>query len=262
MWHSAALRAFTSRLAGSTDLNAVAGADFVVVTAGRPRQPGMSRTDLTGVNAAIISGVADAIRTHAPRAIVVVVTNPLEEMTHLLTARTGFPPQRVIGMAGMLDTARFCALVGLTGVARPQDVRAFALGSHGAEMVIPLSQATAGDRPLESLLDRDTLSAIVERTRDSGAEIVKLLQKGSAYFSPADSAAAMVLTMAADRKDLMAACVQSGGAYGTADTRVGLPVRLGRNGVEEIEELKLRTEELAALRAAAVSIAGRIKELG
>ena len=262
MWHSAALRGFTSSLAGSADINAVAGVDFIVVTAGRPRQPGMSRTDLTGVNAEIVGGVADAIRAHAPHSVVVVVTNPLEEMTHLLAARTGFPQPRVIGMAGVLDTTRFCSLVGLTGVARPQDVRAYALGSHGPEMVIPLSQARVGERLLEEMLDQATLSAIVDRARNSGAEIVKLLQKGSAYFSPADSAAAMVAAMAADRGEVMAACVRSGGAYGTVDTRVGLPVRLGRQGVAEIVKLTLRDDELAALRKAASSIAERIKQLG
>lgn len=262
MWHSAALRGFTSRLTGSADINALAGADFIVVTAGRPRQPGMSRTDLTGVNAEIVGGVADVIRAHAPQAVVVVVTNPLEEMTHLLAARTGFPHQRVIGMAGVLDTTRFCSLVGLTGVARPHDVRAYALGSHGPEMVIPLSQAKVGERRLEDMLGQATLSAIVERTRDSGAEVVKLLQKGSAYFSPADSAAAMVVAMAGGRNEVMAACVQSGGAYGTVDTRVGLPVRLGRRGVAEVVALELRADELAALRKSAASIAERIKQLG
>jgi len=262
MWHSAALRGFTSRLTGSTEIGAVAGADFVVVTAGRARQPGMSRTDLTAVNAEIVGGVADAIRAHSPQAVVVVVTNPLEEMTHLTARRTGFPPQRVIGMAGLLDTTRFCSLVGLTGVARPQDVRAYALGSHGPEMVIPLSQAKIGEQLLETLLDAATLTAIVERTRDSGAEVVKLLQKGSAYFSPADSAAAMVIAMAAESGAVIAACVQSGGAYGTVDTRLGLPVRLGRQGVAEIVELPLRAGELAALRKSASSIAERIGQLG
>jgi malate dehydrogenase len=262
MWHSAGLRRFTTRIEGSADIADVANADFIVVTAGRPRQPGMSRTDLTSVNAEIIGSVADAICQHAPRAIVVVVTNPLEEMTHLMAKRTGFAPGRVIGMAGVLDTARFCALVGLTGVARPEDVRALALGSHGPEMVIPLSQARAGERPLEDLLERDTLAAIIERTRESGAEVVKLLRRGSAYFSPAESAAAMVVAMASDKNEVMAACVQSGGAYGLADTRVGLPVRLGRSGVTEIVQLSLRPEELTALRKAATSIAARIKELG
>ena len=222
----------------------------------------MSRTDLTGVNAEIIRDVAQAIKLHAPQAVVVVVTNPLEEMTHLTAKVTGFPPQRVIGMAGVLDSARFCALVGLTGVAKPGEIRALALGSHGAEMVIPVSQATARGVPLEQLLQVDQLRAIVERTRDSGAEVVKLLQTGSAYFSPAESAAHMVQGMVSGSTEIIAACVQSRGAYGLVDTRVGLPVRLGRGGVAEIVELGLRPEERAALREAAERIAARIKELG
>ena len=261
MWHSSGLRGFTTKIEGSTDLSALEGADFVVVTAGRPRQPGMSRTDLTAVNAEIIGGVAESIRSYAPRAVVVVVTNPLEEMTHLMAKKTGFPPQRVIGMAGVLDSARFCSLIALTGVARPQDVKAIALGSHGAEMVIPLSQATANGQPLEQLLPREQLSAIIERARDSGAEVVKLLQKGSAYFSPAESAASMVVAMVRGSDSTIAACVQSAGAYGILDTRIGLPVRLNREGVKEIIKLPLRGDELAALGDAARSIAARIGEL-
>ncbi|WP_454625388.1 malate dehydrogenase [Bradyrhizobium cenepequi] len=262
MWHSAGLRGFTTRIEGSTELSAIDGASYVVMTAGRPRQPGMSRTDLTGVNAEIVGGVADGIRRHAPNSVVVVVTNPLEEMTHLMAKRTGFPSSRVIGMAGVLDSARFCSLIALEGVARPQDVNAIALGSHGAEMVIPLSLATANGRPLEELIAKDRLAAIVERARDSGAEVVKLLQKGSAYFSPAESAASMVAAMVRGGSALIAACVQSAGAYGVADTRIGLPVRLDANGVKEIVKLPLRPDEQAALAEAARSIAKRISELG
>jgi len=262
MWHSASLRGFTTRIEGSTDLSALEGARYIVMTAGRPRQPGMSRTDLTGVNAEIVGNVADGIRRYAPASIVVVVTNPLEEMTHLMAKRTGFPSSRVIGMAGVLDSARFCSLVALEGIARPQDVDAIALGSHGAEMVIPLSLAKVQGRPLEQLIPKDCLAAIVERARDSGAEVVKLLQKGSAYFSPAESAASMVAAMVKGGSDLIAACVQSGGAYGVLDTRIGLPVRLGADGVNEIVELPLQPDERAALAAAAGSIAKRISELG
>jgi len=261
MWHSSGLRGFTTRIEGSTELSALQGADYVVMTAGRPRQPGMTRTDLTGVNAEIIGGVADGLRNHAPKAVVVVVTNPLEEMTYLMAKRTGFPPNRVIGMAGVLDSARFCSLVALEGIAQPQDVKAIALGSHGAEMVIPLSLATINGQPLEQSLPADRLSALVERARDSGAEVVKLLQKGSAYFSPAESAAAMVAAMAGNSDTIIAACVQSGGAYGVLDTRIGLPVRLGADGVKEIIKLPLRTDEHAALAEAAHSIAKRIAEL-
>ena len=262
MWHSSGLRGFTTRIEGSTELSALQGADYIVMTAGRPRQPGMTRTDLTGVNAEIIGGVADGIRTLAPNAVIVVVTNPLEEMTYLMARRTGFLPNRVIGMAGVLDSARFCSLVALEGIARPQDVKAIALGSHGAEMVIPLSLATVNDQPLEQLLATDRLTALVERARDSGAEVVKLLQKGSAYFSPAESAAAMVAAMVRNNDTMIAACVQSAGAYGVQDTRIGLPVRLGPDGVKEIIKLPLRPDEQVALADAARNIAKRISELG
>jgi malate dehydrogenase len=262
MWHSASLRGFTTRIEGSTDLSALEGARYVVMTAGRPRQPGMSRTDLTGVNAEIVGSIAEGIRNHAPSSVVVVVTNPLEEMTHLMAKRTGFPSHRVIGMAGVLDSARFCSLVALEGIARPQDVDAIALGSHGAEMVIPLSLATVRGRPLEELVPKDRLAAIVERARDSGAEVVKLLQKGSAYFSPAESAASMVSAMVRGGSDLIAACVESAGAYGLENARIGLPVRLGTDGVKEIVKLPLRPDEQAALAEAARSIAKRISELG
>ena len=257
IWHGAGLYGFSTTLEGSDDLAALSGADYIVITAGKPRQPGMNRTDLTAVNAAIIESVCKAIRLHAPESTVVVVTNPLEEMTHLAASITGFADERVIGMAGVLDTARFCSLVGETGRAKPQDVRAIALGSHGPEMVIPLS-----DTSIESVLDAETLKAIVERTRESGGEIVKLLQTGSAYFAPAESAAMMVRAMASDSGEVLAACVRSRMAYGTRDTRVGLPVRLSRGGVKEIVALPLRTDEQLALREAASRIEARIAELG
>jgi malate dehydrogenase len=262
MWHGAGLCGFDTRLVGVEDMAGLRDARYIVVTAGRPRQPGMSRTDLTAVNAEIITSVAVGIRQHAPDATVIVVTNPLEEMTHVMQCVTGFPHERVIGMAGVLDSARFCSLVGLTGKATPADVRAFAFGSHGPEMVIPMSQAFVAGSPIEQVLDAATLTGIVERTRDSGAEIVALLQKGSAYFSPAESAAAMVRAMERDSTEVMTACVQSQGAYGLVDTRVGLPVRLGPAGVKEIVAMTLRPDELSALRSSADRIAARIQELG
>lgn len=261
MWHSAGLRGFTTRVTGTDDLSALRGVDYIVMTAGKPRQPGMTRTDLTGVNAEIVEGVAGEIRIHEPDAVVIVVTNPLEEMTELMTRRTGFPPERVIGMAGVLDSARFCSLVALTGIAGPGEVEALALGSHGPEMVIPLSLATIRGAPLKGQIRDAELNAIVERARDSGAEIVSHLKTGSAYYAPAESAAAMVRAMATGDDRLIAACVRSRGAYGLADTRVGLPVRLGPRGVAEIVEVALTDEEEAALRVAADSIAGRIDAL-
>jgi malate dehydrogenase len=262
MWHSAGLRGFTTRVKGASDLSALADVDYIVMTAGRPRKPGMSRTDLTAVNAQIIEGVAAKIRQYAPNAVVVVVTNPLEEMTELMCRRTGFPPERVIGMAGVLDSVRFCSLVALTGIAGPGEVDALALGSHGPEMVIPLSLATAKGRPLKGQIPDVELDAIVERARNSGGEVVGLLKTGSAYYAPADSAAMMVRHMVTGDKKLIAACVQSRGAYGLSDTRVGLPVRLGPGGVAEVVEVAMTADERAALRKAADSIAARIAELG
>lgn len=261
IWHGAGLYGFSTTLEGSDDLAVLSGSDYIVITAGKARQPGMSRTDLTAINAAIIEGVCKAIRIHAPESTVVVVTNPLEEMTHLAARYTGFADERVIGMAGVLDTARFCSLVALTGQAKPQEVRALALGSHGPEMVIPLSQAFVRDKPIESVLDAETLKGIVERTRESGGEVVKLLQKGSAYFSPAESAVTMVRAMVLDSGDVLAACVRSRMAFGVRDTRVGLPVRLGPRGAKEIVTLALRSDEQRALQEAAARIAVRIDEL-
>jgi malate dehydrogenase len=259
LWHGIGLCGSSTRITGADSVDAVAGCDYIIVTAGKPRKPGMSRTDLTNVNAEIVGSVSERIKAVAPNAVVVVVSNPLEEMTHVAQIKTGFPAERVLGMAGVLDTARFCSLVGLTGKARPDQVVAYALGSHGPEMVVPLSLATAGGRKLTELLDRPTLDAIVERTRDSGAEVVSLLKTGSAYFSPGQSAALMVTTMARDdRSQLLACAVVPNGQYGLRDTRVGLPVRLGRTGLAEIVELPLEPAERTALAEAAARLAERI----
>ncbi len=258
LWHSAALAGFAGEVRGSTSLADLAGCDYVVVTAGRARKPGMTRTDLTEANAEIVGPVADQIRRSAPDAVVVVVTNPLEEMTHLTEIRTGFPPERVLGMAGVLDSARFAALVALTGVGRPDEVVAYALGSHGAEMVIPISLATVRGRPLRDVLDSATITAITERARDSGAEIVSLLKSGSAYFAPGRAAAEMVCEMVTGRASLLVCAVAPRGEYGLTYTRVGLPVRLGPGGLSEIVTLPLEPDELDQLRGAARSLSERI----
>ena len=193
--------------------------------------------------------------------MIVVVTNPLDEMTQHAWQVSGFPPGRVVGMAGVLDTARFQALVSLTGVAAADRVQAVALGSHGDEMVIPLSVATAGGRPLTGRLDQSTLDAAVDRARGSGAEVVGLLKKGSAFMAPGTSAARMVLAMARNSGEVMPAAVLADGSYGIRDVCVGLPARLGRGGVREIVELPLAPDELTALRAAADRIRERLGAL-
>jgi malate dehydrogenase len=261
LWHSSALAGFATRLRGTSDMAETAGSDYVVVTAGKARQPGMSRTDLTAANAAIIGGVAEEIRRHSPDAVVVVVTNPLDEMTHLVWRTTGFPARRVLGMAGVLDATRFCALAALAAGVRPDAVEALALGSHGEEMVVPLSAARIGGEPIAARLDAATLDSLVARTRGSGAEVVALLQKGSAYYAPGAAAARMVLAMAGDTGEVLPCCVLAEGAYGIGDVYLGLPARLGRGGVTEIVDVALTPAERAELLTAADRIAERVGAL-
>lgn len=259
--HSAGLQRFATVLRGTSEPAATAGADYVVVTAGRPRQPGMSRSDLIRVNAEIISAVSADIRRHSPDATVLVVTNPLDEMTALAQRETGFPPERVLGMAGVLDAARFCSLVALATGRRAEEVSALALGSHGNEMVIPLSQARVGGRPITSVLDEATLDPIVERTRNSGAEVVGLLKTGSAYYAPAASVARMIRAMVEGGDEVLGACVKADGTFGISDTYLGLPVRLDSGGVAEVVNLDLTASELAELHVAAQRIEERFSEL-
>lgn len=259
--HTAALLGFTTRLRGTVTVEDAGPADYVVITAGRPRQPGMSRTDLTAVNAEIVGDLARRVAVTSPEAVLVVVTNPLDEMTHHAWASSGFPARRVIGMAGVLDAARFRALIGLTGIDRADRVSALALGSHGDEMVIPLSRARAGGAPLDGRLPAAELEAVVNRTRDSGAEVVGLLKSGSAFMAPGTSTAHLVLAMARGSGEIVPATVRAEGQYGIRDVFVGLPVRLGRRGVREIVELDLSPGELAALRSAAERIAERVAAL-
>ncbi|WP_420124192.1 malate dehydrogenase, partial [Nakamurella sp.] len=255
--HTAALSGFATRVRGVGTVRAAGPADYVIVTAGRARQPGMSRADLISTNAAIVGEVARAVADTSPDAVMVIVTNPLDEMTQHAWQVSGFPSSRVVGMAGVLDTARFQALAALRGSGRADRIRAWALGSHGEEMVIPLSQASADGRPL----DPRELAETVDRARGSGAEVVGLLRTGSAFLAPGMSAARMVLAMAGDTGEVMPAAVLADGTYGIRDVYVGLPARLGRHGVTGIVELPLEPAELAALRAAADRIRERVAGL-
>jgi malate dehydrogenase len=256
--HTAALAGYRTVVSGATTVEEAGPADYVVITAGRARQPGMSRSDLVTTNAEIVGDVAARVAVVAPAAVLVIVTNPLDEMTQHAWQASGFPAERVIGMAGVLDTARFQALAALAGGLRPDQVSAVALGSHGDEMVIPLSQASAAGRPLTEVLGEQTVAGIVDRARNSGAEVVGLLKKGSAFMAPGASAARMVLAMAADRGDVLPAAVLADGSYGITGVYIGLPARLGPRGVREILELPLRPAELADLRRAASRIRERL----
>lgn len=256
-----ALGGFATRIRGCGTVEEAGAADYVVITAGRARQPGMSRADLVGTNATIVGDVAARAARTSPDAVLVVVTNPLDEMTQHAWRASGFPAERVVGMAGVLDTARFRALAAPAARDRPDRVRALALGSHGEEMVIPLSQATVGGDPLTDAVDRAVLDAAVDRVRGSGAEVVGLLRSGSAFLAPGTAAASMVLAMVRDTGEVLPAAVLADGTYGIRDVYVGLPVRLGRGGVREIVEVDLAPDELTALRAAADRIRERVGAL-
>ncbi|NMO90971.1 malate dehydrogenase [Actinomycetospora sp. TBRC 11914] len=256
--HTAALADFATRVRGVATVAEAGPADYVVITAGRPRRPGMSRADLVSTNAEIVGGLARSVAATSPHAVVVVVTNPLDEMTQHAWVCSGFPSGRVVGMAGVLDTARFQALVALEGTGRAGAVEAIALGSHGEEMVIPLSRARAGGRALAGQVPAERLSAVVDRARGSGAEVVGLLRSGSAFLAPGTSAARMVLAMVRETGEVMSAAVLADGTYGISDVYLGLPVRLGRHGLREIVALDLSAAELTALREAGERIRKRV----
>jgi malate dehydrogenase len=250
-----------AKLEGATDLAAVAGADVVVMTAGFPRKPGMSRSDLLKANADIIRPAAEAVKRHAPNAYVVVVTNPLDVMAHLFWKITGFPKQRVLGMAGILDSARMRAFIALELGISGADVHAMVLGGHGDSMV-PLPRfTTIGGIGITELLPKDRIDAIAQRTRDGGAEIVKLLKTGSAYYAPAMSAVEMVEALLTDQKRLVPCSVLLEGEYGLSNLFIGVPIILGAKGVEKIIELKLDAAELAALQKSGKDVSDMIAEL-
>ena len=255
------VRGYDSMVEGSGDMKAVAGSDLIIVTAGLPRKPGMSRTDLLKANADIVRGIAQAIKQHAPKAFVITVTNPLDVMTYLTYRVTGFPRERVIGMAGVLDSARFRAFLAMEIGVSVEDIQAMVLGGHGDTMVPILSNATVSGVPVAKFVGKDRLGEIVQRTRDGGAEIVKLLQTGSAFYAPAASAVQMAEAILKDKKRLVPACAFLQGEYGFNDIYLGVPCLLGSRGVEKIVELDLTAEEKAALAKSAEDVKKGIADL-
>ncbi|HYZ11812.1 MAG TPA: malate dehydrogenase [Actinomycetota bacterium] len=261
MNQSSPVEGFEPVVRGTNDYADTAGSDLVVITAGLPRQPGMSRMDLLGKNAAIVREVAARVRATSPSAVLIVVSNPLDEMTYLAAEVTGFPRERVMGMAGTLDSARLRYFIAAELDVSPSSVEAMTLGSHGESMVPLPGHATVGGKPLRELVDEHTLERLYQRTRDAGAEIVGYLKKGSAYYAPSASAAQMVNAIAGDTGEVVPACVWATGQYGISDVFVGLPARLGRGGVREVVELDLDRAEVAALREAAEGIRARCADL-
>jgi malate dehydrogenase len=236
----------------------IADSDVVVVTAGLPRKPGMSRMDLLEVNAGIVRGVAENIAKFAPNAVIVVVSNPLDEMTRLTQIASGFPHNRVIGQAGMLDTARFTFFVAEKLGLPTSAVKTLTLGSHGDTMVPVPSACTVADggtvKPLTDILSPSEIDAIVQRVRGGGAEVVALLKTGSAYYAPSAAAAAMVKAIATDSGVVMPVCAWTTGQYGIRDVYLGVEASLGKSGVRDVIERPLSADELAGLRAAAEAV--------
>jgi malate dehydrogenase len=232
----------------------IAGSDIVVITAGLPRKPGMSRMDLLGVNGGIVRGVAENVAKHAPNAVIIVVSNPLDEMTTMAQLASGFPHRRVLGQAGMLDTARFSAFVAEKLGVPVGSVRTLTLGSHGDTMVPVPSACTVDGRPLADLLDAETIESIVVRTRNGGAEVVALLKSGSAYYAPSAAAARMARAVAEDNGQVMPVCAWVEGEYGISGTYLGVEAEIGAGGVTRVVERDLTEHELAGLRAAAEAV--------
>ena len=261
MRQSAPVVGFEAHVMGTNDYADTTGSDVVVITAGFPRQPGMSRMDLLGRNAGIIRSVVEQVVPGSADAIIIIVTNPLDEMTALAAEVSGFPRERVVGMAGVLDSARLRAFIAEELGVSPLVVDAMTLGSHGESMVPLPRHATVDGKPLVELVDEATLERLYARTRDAGAEIVGLLKKGSAYYAPSASAAKMVESIAHNTEELLPVCAWCTGQYGIDGVYVGVPVRLSRSGVAEIVELDLNRDELAALRAAAEGIRAKCADL-
>jgi len=261
LMQSRSLAGFETRVTGSNDYAETTGSDICVITAGVPRRPGMSRMDLLETNARIVADVTRQLVAVSPDTILIVVSNPLDEMTALAAYVAGLSRSRVMGQAGMLDTARFRHFVAERLGIATTEVTAMTLGSHGDTMVPVPSQVSVGGRPLADVLDQAAIDEIVQRTRDGGAEIVALLRTGSAYFAPAAAAESMVRAVATDANEVLPVSAWVEGAYGIDGVYVGVPARLGRNGVEEVVELALADDEVAALGVAAESVRARQREV-
>jgi len=253
-YQSAPIGGFDTRVVGSQGYDEAAGAEVFVVTAGIARKPGMSRDDLVKTNAGIVRSVAEQIKRVAPQAIVVVVSNPLDVMCYVTMRASGFPRERVIGMAGVLDTARYRMFLAEALDVSVEDIQAMVLGGHGDTMVPLVSYTTVSGIPVTQLIERSRLDAIVDRTRNGGAEIVSFLKTGSAYYAPSAAAVQMVEAIALDKKRILPCSAWLQGEYGLRDVFCGVPCKLGRNGVEQILTVQLSDSERAALAASAEAV--------
>jgi len=257
------IEGFDAALRGTSNYADIAGADVAIVTAGVPRKPGMSRDDLIGINTKVVREVGQALRTHCPNAFVIVITNPLDVMVWVMREATGFPHNRVVGMAGVLDTARFRFFLAEEFKVSVEDVSAFVLGGHGDTMVPLIRYSTVAGIPVPDLVKKgwstkERIDAIVQRTRDGGAEIVGLLKTGSAFYAPAAAAVQIAESYLLDKKRVLPCAAHLNGEYGIKDLYVGVPVILGAGGVERVVEIDLDASEKAMFEKSVSAVRGLI----
>jgi malate dehydrogenase len=252
---------FSTKISGTNKYEDTHDSDVVVITAGLPRKPGMSRMDLLEVNAKIVTDVTKNIMKYSENPTIVVVTNPLDQMTTLVSEISGLPKNKVIGQAGVLDTSRFAYFISEKLNVNINEVEALTLGSHGETMVPVPSQCKVNGKQLTELLSKHEIDELIEKTSNGGAEIVALLKTGSAYFAPSSAAATMVKSIISDANNVMPACSWIKGEYGISDVYLGVPTKLGKNGVTEVVELELNNDELNDLKKASESVKNKVKEL-
>jgi malate dehydrogenase len=251
---AAAIEKHDSHLTGTNGYDETTDSNIVIITAGIPRKPGMSRDDLISTNAGIMKNVTQEVASRSPDATIIVVSNPLDAMCHVAYDTCGFPKQRVIGMAGVLDSARFRAFISMELNVSVENTHAFVLGGHGDTMVPLPRYSTVAGIPITELLAKDRIDALVERTRNGGAEIVALLKTGSAYYAPASAAVEMAESILKDKKKILPCAAYLQGEYGIQDLFIGVPVKLGAAGIEEIIEITLTEEEQQALQKSAEAV--------
>jgi malate dehydrogenase len=258
---AAPVAGYDVRITGTNDYADTAHSKIIVVTSGLARQPGMSRDDLMARNAGIVESVVRQAAPLSPGAIIIVVTNPLDAMCHVALKASGFPPERVIGMAGVLDSARFRAFIAAELEVSVRDIRAFVLGGHGDTMVPLPRYSTVGGVPITELMSAERIEALVERTRNGGAEVVALLKTGSAYYAPAASVVEMIEAILRDRRRVLPCAAYLRGEYGIDGLYVGVPIVLGNGGVEKVIEISLTDDERAAFNRSADSVRGLLEKL-
>ena len=261
MYESAPVEGFDTMVTGTNAYEATAGSDIIVMTAGIARKPGMSRDDLQSTNAGIVKSCIEQAVKHSPKSIILVVSNPLDVMTYVAKKVSGFDRNRVIGMAGVLDSARFRSFIAMELKVSVEDVSAFVLGGHGDSMVPLPRYSTVAGIPLPDLMDQATIDRLVKRTRDGGIEIVNFLKTGSAYYAPSSAVVQMVEAIVKDKKRILPCAVWLQGEYGQSDVVAGVPIKIGKAGLEQIIQIKLTPDEQTALNKSAADVKANIAKL-